>query len=315
MLRTYNWIDPLWYEDFPPIPPLVEVAFKGTRKGFYRNLPQLPLRSGAPVVVSGTPSGWDMGTVTLTGPAAARQRRLKKVKGDAMGEVLRLPTAADRETHRKAKERERPMFFEARALIRKMGLSMKLSSVEVQGDNTKGTFYFTSEQRVDFRQLVRELARRFHIKVEMRQIGIRQEAGLIGAVGDCGRELCCSTWLRSFRSITAKMARHQELVLNVEKLTGMCGRLKCCLDYELGQYLDAVKAFPPENTRIDTERGTLQIVKFDILGRRVWLNYTERKKRGSPLIVPLATVKKMIQINQKGQRVREVDGYSFSMVG
>ncbi len=314
-LDAYNWIDPLWYVDAPPIPSLVEVKFKGTRKGIYRNLRQLPLRSGEMVVVEGSPSGWDMGMITLTGPAAERQRRRKNIKRDAIGEILRLPTGTDTASYRRARERERAMFFEAREIIRRMEVPMKLSSVEMQSDNSKGTFYFTADSRVDFRQLVRELARRFHIKVEMRQIGIRQEAGLIGAIGDCGRELCCATWLTSFRSITAKMARHQELVLNIEKLTGMCGRLKCCLDYELEQYLDAMKKFPPENTRIETERGTLQIIKFDLLGERVWLNYAERKKRGTPLIIPLKTVNKMIETNKKGRRVREVDGYSFSLVG
>ncbi len=313
-LDTYNWVSPLWDVEEPAVPPLVEVKFKGTRKGLYRNLPQLPLKEGMMVVVRGAMDGWDMGLVTLTGVAAERQRQVKKVKPTDIGEVLRLPTQRDQSIYRKAKAREPEMFFKAREVIRRMELPMKLSSVEMQADNSKGTFYFTADNRVDFRALVRELARMFHIKVEMRQIGVRQEAGLIGAVGDCGRELCCSTWLTSFRSITAKMARHQELVVNIEKLTGMCGRLKCCLDYELSQYLEEVQKFPPENTLIETERGTLQIVKFDILGHRVWLNYKDPSKRGSPLIIPLATVHKMIEINKSGKVVREVDDFSFTAV-
>lgn len=254
---------------------IVEVRFKNGRKEYYRNANGLQLVMGEPIAVDAQP-GFDIGSVSLTGELVRIQVRKKAIKDlEELPKVLRKATEADLHTWHKVREMEESTMLRARTIARQHQLDMKVSDVEFQGDGTKAVFYYTAEQRVDFRAMIKDLAGEFKVRVEMRQIGARQEAARLGGIGSCGRELCCSTWLTDFRSVSTSAARYQQLALNPQKLAGQCGKLKCCLNYELDSYMEAVKSFPSVNTKLKTRRGDAQFQKMDIFGGWVWYAYSE----------------------------------------
>lgn len=270
MLDVHDWLANVYFEDDELVNQHVEIQFKSTRKEFFENPKQLDLENGELVVVE-TDTGYDMGTVTMKGELARLQMKKKGIKEDQeLPKIIRKPGENDLETYKEAKQRELPMMFDTRRFAKDLGLVMKVSDVEVQADNRKATFYYTADGRVDYRELIKILGREFKVKVEMKQIGLRQEAGRIGGIGDCGRELCCSTWLTEFNAVPTVAAKYQNLFLNPLKLSGQCGRLKCCLNYELETYLEALEDFPEEETILETQKGSAKIFKIDILKRMLW---------------------------------------------
>lgn len=300
MLGTYDWLKDL--PDTTHLSDIVEVRFKGTRKEFYKNEDGVPLKIGDLVVVSTTP-GHDVGTVSLVGRLAEKQfeRKIRKPERYQWSKVYRKATTADKEKSEVAKKREYAVMVRSRQLANELGLEMKIGDVEFRGDNSKAIFYYIAEGRVDFRELIRLYAREFHIKVEMKQIGARQEAGRIGGIGSCGRELCCSTWRTDFDSVTSDAAHQQGLSPNAEKMAGKCGKLKCCLMYELDTYLEAQEDFPNELLTLETEKGLARHFKTEILNKKIW--YMLEESYGSkPIVLNLEDVKKIIQLNKRGKR-------------
>lgn len=263
-----------WLEDMsnPLDFDVIEVKFKGGQKGFFRNVNNLNLHTGDPVVVETSP-GHHLGFVSLQGELVRLQMKRKKViYNDDLKVIYRIAGTRDIEKYESTKKRELPTMFRSRELIQEMKLGMKLSDVEYQADNTKATFFYSAEDRVDFRELIKVLAGEFRIRVEMRQISLRQEAGRLGGIGSCGRELCCSTWLSDFKSVSTSAARYQNLSLNPSKLSGQCGRLKCCLNYELETYLSELKEIPEVKGVLKTKQGNAKLVKTDIFKRLMWFS-------------------------------------------
>jgi cell fate regulator YaaT (PSP1 superfamily) len=294
-----------WMKDISEIDDnydIVEVRFKNTRKDFYRNVNQLKLQTGDLVAVEASP-GHDIGIVSLTGELVALQ--LKKYKATTVNgefrKVYRFARPMDIDKWKEAISLEYETMIHSRKIASDLNLEMKIGDVEYQGDRTKAIFYYIADGRVDFRQLIRVLADTFHIRVEMKQIGARQEAGRIGGIGPCGRELCCSTWICNFVSVTTNAARYQEISLNPQKLAGQCGKLKCCLNYELDSYIDAQKDFPPNHIPLQTEFGTYQFLKADIFKGIYW--YSKKGDAPSALVaLPVGTVKKVQKMNRAGQK-------------
>ncbi|MDX9751135.1 MAG: regulatory iron-sulfur-containing complex subunit RicT [Flavobacteriales bacterium] len=285
----------------------VEVRFKNTRKGFYRNSLGLQLMPGDLVTVDAAP-GHDVGMVSLTGELVRAQMQRRNLSGDTfeLRKVLRKSTQEDIDRWHAVRQLEDETMFAARGMVREARLDMKVTDVEHQADGTKAVIYYTAEERIDFRGLVRTMADRFKVRVEMRQIGARQEAGRIGGIGSCGRELCCSTWLTDFRSVTTSAARYQQLALNPQKLAGQCGKLKCCLNYELDMYIEAVKSYPSQNAKLKTRQGTGSHIKTDIFTGRMWYGF---KRPGEPFTMagfPVETVREILEQNKRGE-VPEVD--------
>jgi cell fate regulator YaaT (PSP1 superfamily) len=277
----------------------VEVRFKNTRKEFYYNAYNLPLYVGDMVLVEGNP-GKDLGMVTIKGNLAEVQMKKKgiTISPDTAKKVIRKARQQDIELWKRARMREHQTMLEARKIAREMKLDMKISDVEFQGDNTKAIFYYIADQRVDFRELIKVYAQTFSIKVEMRQIGTRQEAALVGGIGSCGRELCCSTWLTDFRSVTTTAARYQQLSLNPQKLAGQCGKLKCCLNFELDLYVEALKKFPNlEKNNLKFQNNELVWFKNDIFKNLMW--FYEKQNPAMQYAIPLEEVNKVIQKNKE----------------
>ena len=281
---------------------IVEVRFKNTRKDFFRNVNQLKLQPGDLVAVEANP-GHDIGIVSLTGELVTHQ--MKKYKATTINgelrKVYRHARTMDIEKWKEAISMEYKTMIQSRKISADLNLDMKIGDVEYQGDRTKAIFYYIADGRVDFRQLIRVLADTFHIRVEMKQIGARQEAARIGGIGPCGRELCCSTWICNFVSVTTNAARYQDISLNPQKLAGQCGKLKCCLNFEVDSYIDAQKDFPPNHIPLETEYGTYQFLKADIFKGIYWYS----KKGGAPsalLALPVKTVKKVQKLNRTGQK-------------
>lgn len=276
---------------------VVEVKFKGGRKEYYRNVHQLDLTTGDYVVVE-MPSGFHMGAVSMQGELVRLQLKKKSLKvNDDMKVIHRTANARDLEKHEQAIARDLPTMYRAREVIRELKLNMKLSDVEYQSDNTKATFFYSSEERVDFRELIKALAGEFKIRVEMRQISLRQEAGRLGGIGSCGRELCCSTWLTDFKNITTAAARYQNLSLNPAKLSGQCGRLKCCLNYELDTYVDALRDVPTIEKPLETQKGRAYLQKTDIFRKIMWFGYGA-ESTWHPL--PIKRVLEIVELNKNG---------------
>jgi cell fate regulator YaaT (PSP1 superfamily) len=276
---------------------VVEVKFKGGRKEYYRNVHQLDLTTGDYVVVE-MPSGSHMGAVSMQGELIRLQLKKKNIKiNDDMKVIHRVANARDLEKHEQAIARDLPTMYRAREVIREQKLNMKLSDVEYQSDNTKATFFYSSEERVDFRELIKTLAGEFKIRVEMRQISLRQEAGRLGGIGSCGRELCCSTWLTDFKNITTSAARYQNLSLNPAKLSGQCGRLKCCLNYELDTYVDALRDIPTIEKPLETQKGRAYLQKTDIFRKIMWFGYGA-ESTWHPL--PINRVLEIVELNKNG---------------
>jgi cell fate regulator YaaT (PSP1 superfamily) len=281
---------------------IVEIRFKNTRKDFYRNVNQLKLQPGDLVAVKASP-GHDIGIVSLTGELVTRQ--LKKYKPTTINgefrKIYRHARPMDIEKWKEAISLEYETMIQSRKIASDLNLDMKIGDVEYQGDRTKAIFYYIADGRVDFRQLIKVLADTFRIRVEMKQIGARQEAARIGGIGPCGRELCCSTWICNFVSVTTNAARYQEISLNPQKLAGQCGKLKCCLNYELDSYIDAQKDFPPNHIPLQTEFGTYQFLKADIFKGVYW--YSKKGDAPSALVaLPVGTVKKVLKMNRAGQK-------------
>ncbi len=290
---------------------IVEVRFKNSRKHFFRNLNNLPLQAGDTVVVEGSP-GHDLGVVSLTGELVKIQMNRKSVseKPQDLKKILRKATKEDLDKWKLAREKEYNSMHEARKMAIDLQLEMKISDVEYQGDGTKATFYYTADGRVDFRQLIKVMAGKFHVRIEMRQIGARQEAGRLGGIGSCGRELCCATWLTDFRSVSTSSARYQQLSLNPQKLAGQCGKLKCCLNYELDMYLEAYQHFPSVNIKLKTQKGDAVHQKTDIFKGLMWYWLTEEKGGGKIVQLEVDRVKEIIAMNKSGKKPADLSTFT-----
>lgn len=286
----------------------VEVRFKNDRKSFFHNIHHLPLHIGSVVTVEANP-GHDVGVVSLTGALVKIQMKKKKFSQDYAPKVYRIATSKDIEIWHEARAREERIKLEARKIAQALHLQMKITDVEFQGDGSKVTFYYTADSRVDFRQLIKDLALAFRAKIDMKQIGFRQEASKIGGIGSCGRELCCSTWLTDFRSVNTNAARYQQLSINPQKLAGQCGKLKCCLNYELDSYLDSLKDFPPTSTTLETEKGKAFCIKIDVFKKKMWFAYVERSL--SWYDIHIDDVKQMIALNKKGEKSLPLEEYKM----
>ncbi len=298
-MNTHDWLRNLPMSDVASACKVMEVSFsQGTRKDFYRN-PNLQLfEKGDLIAVEGI-SGFDVGEVSLTGEIVRLQMKKRNVKEDnpEMKKVLRVATDRDIEIWKQNKAREPEAVIRSRAIARQLKLDMKISQVEMQADGRKATFFYIADGRVDFRELIKVYASEFKVKVEMRQIGARQEAGKVGGIGSCGRELCCSTWLTDFKSVNTAAARYQNLSINQTKLSGQCGRLKCCLNYELDTYLDALQNFPDNCDVIQVAKGNAFLIKKDIFKNLMWYTLPDSTKHYP---VPIETVRKIKAQNQQG---------------
>lgn len=273
-LTVFDWLSNMTLPNGAEPFNCVEVRFKNGRKHFFKNTENLTLSIGDVVATEASP-GHDVGVVTLTGELVRVQMKKKKSSPDS-AEILKIyrkATQRDIDVWQEARDKEEKMKVRAREIAIRLNLSMKISDIEFQGDASKATFYYTAEERVDFRQLIKEFAREFNTRIEMKQIGFRQEASRLGGIGSCGRELCCATWLTDFRSVNTSAARYQQLSLNPQKLAGQCGKLKCCLNYELDTYLDALKAFPKTEVKLYTKKGTAVCQKIDIFQGFLWYAY------------------------------------------
>jgi cell fate regulator YaaT (PSP1 superfamily) len=303
-LDVYDWLS-----DVPEsvlCPDIVEVKFKNTRKGFYANTNLLRLKRGDIVALEASP-GHDIGIVTLTGDLVFEQMRKQKLnpKTYEAKKIYRKAKPVDIDKWHEAIALEHKTMIKARQLSAELNLNMKIGDVEYQGDKTKAIFYYIADDRVDFRQLIKVLAEQFKIRIEMRQIGARQEAGRIGGIGPCGRELCCSTWITNFVSVTTNAARYQEISLNPQKLAGQCGKLKCCLNFELDCYIDARKDFPNTNITLETKDGTAYHQKTDIFKRMMWYSY-DKYNTINMVQLSVDTVKDIIKQNKNGVKVNKL---------
>jgi len=303
-LDVYDWLS---HMDMPAnyIPfNIVEVRFKGSRKDFYINADHLYLEMGEPVAVETATGGYDIGFVSLTGELVRLQLKKNKVTQEQVEKkIFRKATQNDMDKYQAAKDLEWETMHRARKLALDLGLSMKLSDVDYQGDKTKATFYYTAEGRVDFRELIKKMAEAFRIRIEMRQIGMRQEASRLGGIGSCGRELCCSTWLTDFKTVSTSAARYQNLSLNTLKLAGQCGKLKCCLNYELDTYMDALKDIPSDIDRLETRRGTAYWQKTDIFKKLMWFSYPGDE---SWISLAIDQVREIAEGNKQGVKPEEL---------
>jgi cell fate regulator YaaT (PSP1 superfamily) len=298
-LEVFDWLSNMQPANQGEQFQWIEVRFKNSRKEFYNNKTGLPVHVGDLIAVEGSP-GHDIGSVSMTGELVKLQMRKtgfnhKTAEGRT---VYRKARENDIQKWKEAIEREDRFMMHCRKISKELGLEMKCSDVESQGDGSKATFYYTSEGRVDFRELIKILARDLKVRIEMRQIGFRQEAGRLGGIGVCGRELCCSTWIRDFRSVTTSAARYQQLSINPQKLAGQCGKLKCCLNYELDSYLDALSDFPNTQIRLKTKIGDASHFKTDIFKKQI--SYTYDNAPGVIIPLDIATVKKVMQMNKDG---------------
>lgn len=286
----------------------VEVRFKNGRKHFYKNSESLSLSMGD-VVATEAMSGHDIGIVTLTGELVKVQMKKKKQpeKVEELPKIYRKATQKDIDIWQTVRSKEPEIQKRSREIAIHLGLKMKISDIESQGDGSKTTFYYTAEERVDFRQLIRDFASAFSTRVEMKQVGFRQEAARLGGIGSCGRELCCSTWLTDFRSVKTSAARYQQLSLNPQKLAGQCGKLKCCLNYELDTYLDALKDIPKSDIKLVTEKGIAVCQKTDIFKRLLWYGYEKQGMNWHKISVDKAN--EIIALNKKGKKVSSLEDF------
>ncbi len=298
-LEVFDWLANMRSPSSENETEWVEIRFKNTRKEFFINEHKLPLQIGDTVAVEGSP-GHDIGIVSLTGELVKLQMKKLRIyeKNQEKKVIYRKARENDIKRWQEAIAKEDEFMRYCRKVAKELGLEMKVSDVECQGDGTKATFYYTAEGRVDFRELIKILARDLKVRIEMRQIGYRQEAGRLGGIGVCGRELCCSTWLRDFRSVTTAAARYQQLSINPQKLAGQCGKLKCCLNYELDSYLDALKDFPKANIKLITKAGEASLQKTDIFKQILYYSYDANP--GVLIPLELEIVKEIIRMNQNG---------------
>ncbi len=299
-LSVFDWLSNMTLPGNETPFNIYEVRFKNGRKHFFKNTEKLSISMGDVVAVESSP-GHDIGVVSLGGELVKVQMKKRKISIDSeeIKKIYRKASQRDIEIWEKARNRELETQKRGREILGRLGLKMKLSDVEFQGDGNKATFYYTAEARVDFRQLIKDLAGAFSIRVEMKQVGARQEAARLGGVGSCGRELCCSTWLTDFRKVTTSAARYQQLSLNPLKLAGQCGKLKCCLNFELDTYLDALNDFPKQEKILKTESGDAEFVKMDIFKKLIWYTYKENRSKWYKL--SLEQVQEIIDLNNKNE--------------
>ncbi|WP_299258807.1 regulatory iron-sulfur-containing complex subunit RicT [uncultured Aquimarina sp.] len=291
----------------------VEIRFKNGRKSFFKNAENLSLSIGDIVATEASP-GHDVGIVTLTGELVRIQMKKKKVDVDSeeVKKIYRKASQKDIDIWQKARDREQAIQVRSREIAIRLKLQMKISDIEFQGDGSKCTFYYTAEDRVDFRQLIKEFAQEFSTRIEMRQIGFRQEAARLGGIGSCGRELCCSTWLTDFRSVNTSAARYQQLSLNPQKLAGQCGKLKCCLNYELDAYIDALKEFPKTEVKLHTEKGTAVCQKIDIFKGYLWYAYEGEWMNWHKISADHAN--EIIESNKKKEAVASLEDFASELI-
>ena len=298
-LNTYDWL-----ADVPgnvDTTDLVEVQFKHTRKGYYHNVNKLELKKGDIVAVEANP-GHDIGVVTLTGRLAAIQLKKANLKSsDDIKRVYRIARPVDMEKFEEAKSREHATMIESRQIAKGLGLKMKIGDVEYQGDCNKAIFYYIADERVDFRQLIKDLAATFHVRIEMKQIGARQEAGLIGGTGPCGRELCCATWMKNFVSVGTAAARFQDISLNPQKLAGMCAKLKCCLNYEVDDYVEAGRKLPSKDIVLQTLDNDYHYFKADILAGLITYS-TDKNLAANLETITAERAKRIVEMNRHGEK-------------
>ncbi|MBA3828629.1 MAG: hypothetical protein H0X33_06810 [Taibaiella sp.] len=310
-MNVFDWLSTLPLQDTLKPFPVIEVSFsKGSRKDFYRNNTNHILEKGDYIALEGV-GGFDIGQVSLTGELVKLQMKKYSVENNSqLKRVLHPATEEEIAQYHKQKERESEVLVRARAMARSYNLQMKLAEAEIQADGKKATFFYTADQRVDFRELIKAYASEFRVKVEMRQIGARQESGKVGGIGSCGRELCCSTWLTDFKSVNTTAARYQNLSINQTKLSGQCGRLKCCLNYELDTYMDALSVFPDNAEQIQTVQGTAYLQKRDIFKNLMWYSFP-----GSSKQYPLAItrVKEIIVQNKQGIKPDELQAVELEL--
>ncbi|APQ17418.1 PSP1 domain-containing protein [Maribacter hydrothermalis] len=311
-LTVFDWLSNMSLPNGERPFDFVEVRFKNSRKEFFQNTENLSLSIGD-IVATEAQSGHDIGMVTLTGELVRVQmKRKKETFNDAPApKVYRKASQKDIDIWQKCRDREEEIKKRAREIAIILKLQMKISDVEFQGDGSKATFYYTADERVDFRQLIKDMAKAFGIRIEMRQIGYRQEAQRLGGIGSCGRELCCSTWLTDFRSVSTSAARYQQLSLNPQKLAGQCGKLKCCLNYELDVYLDALKDFPAQDTKLFTEKGLAFCQKTDIFKEMLWFSYKEDP--GNWHVLSKDQVNEILQKNKKKEKVASLEIYAIDI--
>ena len=292
---------------------IVEVRFKNSRKSFYKNVNNLKLNIGDAIAVEASP-GHDIGVISLVGELVKLQMKNKRVKIDdpTLQKVYRKATQRDLDIWKESRDREWETMITSRTIAIRLELKMKISDIEYQGDNSKAIFYYTAEERVDFRVLIKELAQTFSVRIEMKQIGLRQEAARVGGIGSCGRELCCSTWLTDFRSVSTTAARFQQLSLNPQKLAGQCGKLKCCLNFELDSYLDALKDFPSSDQVLKTEKGIAFFQKMDIFKGVVWYSYRDEPMNWIP--IPVTCVNEILEINNDRKKATSLEDYTLEVV-
>ncbi len=298
-LNTYDWL-----ADVPgnmETTDLVEVQFKHTRKGYFHNVNNLELKKGDVVAVEASP-GHDIGVVTLTGRLVNLQVKKANLKSaDDIKRIYRIARETDLEKCREAKAREHSTMIESRKIAKGLGLDMKIGDVEYQGDGNKAIFYYIADERVDFRQLIKDLAAAFHVRIEMKQIGARQEAGRIGGTGPCGRELCCATWMKNFSSVSTNAARFQDISLNPQKLAGMCAKLKCCLNYEVDDYVEAGKRLPGKDVILQTQDADYYLFKSDILAGLVTYS-TDKNLAANLETITAERAKAIIEMNRNGEK-------------
>ena len=298
-LNTYDWL-----ADVPgnaDSTDLVEVQFKHTRKGYYHNVNKLDLKKGDIVAVEANP-GHDIGVVTLTGRLVKLQIKKANLKStDDIRRIYRIARATDMDKFREAKSREHDTMIQSRQIAKDLGLQMKIGDVEYQGDCNKAIFYYIADERVDFRQLIKVLAETFHVRIEMKQIGARQEAGRIGGTGPCGRELCCATWMKNFVSVSTNAARFQDISLNPQKLAGMCAKLKCCLNYEVDDYVEASRKLPSREVILQTQDADFYLFKSDILAGLVTYS-TDKNIAANLVTISAERAKDIIEMNRRGEK-------------
>ncbi|HKX85141.1 MAG TPA: regulatory iron-sulfur-containing complex subunit RicT [Flavobacterium sp.] len=308
-LTVFDWLSNMSLPGGQEPFDCVEVRFKNGRKEFYRNSEKLTLSIGDIVATEASP-GHDVGIVTLTGELVKVQMKKKGVNHEGeVPKIYRKASQKDIDIWSEARDREEPMKVRARELAIALKLEMKISDIEFQGDASKATFYYTANDRVDFRQLIKDYAGEFKIRIEMKQVGFRQEASRLGGVGSCGRELCCSTWLTDFRSVNTSAARYQQLSLNPQKLAGQCGKLKCCLNYELDTYMDALKDLPDMETKLYTDKGEAVCQKIDIFKGLMWFSYVDNFSQWH--VLRAEHVKEIVTLNKQKTKVSALEDYAI----
>ena len=308
-LEVYDWLSNIELPSGQQPYNIIEVRFKNSRKDFYRNTLDKKLQAGDVIVVDAM-KGYDVGVVSVSGELAKIQvaKKRKNFKPLEAKKVIRVAEKKDMDLWIKARDKEKDLMYKSRTLALNLNLQMKISDVEYQGDLSKATFYYTAEGRVDFRQLIKDMASEFRIRIEMKQIGSRQESARLGGIGSCGRELCCSTWLSDFRSVSTSAARYQQLSLNPQKLAGQCGRLKCCLNYELDMYLEGLSEFPKTDVKLKTQKGIAYHVKTDVFRKMMWYAYPGESELYS---MSPDRVKEIIEINKTGKKPNNLADYEI----